>query len=117
MPNASYLRGRRLEYELCQLGRSRGYSVIRASGSHGFADIVWFRERGLGDVMEGLELIRSNGWYAEPSTTVVPDPFLYGFYRFTRGLNKHWIWVLPVEGQAYQVYFIQAKTKLGKKKK
>lgn len=92
--------------------------MIRASGSHGFADVVWFRLNGLGSVMEGLELIRNNGWHAEPDGNAVPDPFLYGFYKFTgRGLNKHWIWVLPIADGYGQTLFIQAKTKLGKKKK
>lgn len=118
MSNPSYLRGRRLEYELCKLGRENGWSVIRASGSHGFADVVWFRMNGLGTVIEGLELIRANKWHAEPDNSKVVDPFLYGFYRFTgRGMNKHWIWVLPIADGYGQTLFIQAKTQLNKKKR
>lgn len=121
MPNNSYLRGRRLEYALCKLGRDHGWSVIRASGSHGFADVIWHREtdrsdKVCGTFMEGLELLRTNGWFAEPHIAKAPDPFLYGFYRYTKGTNKHWIWVLPVDDGMNQVLFIQAKTRLGKKK-
>jgi hypothetical protein len=113
------LRGRRLEYELCKLGRTHSWSVIRASGSHGFADIVWFREKYKlpGTALEGLELLRMNGWLPEPDSRIIPDPFQYSFYRFLRGLSKHWIFVRVVDDGMSHVILIQAKTRLGKKGK
>jgi hypothetical protein len=79
--------------------------------------VTWIREKsGPGTAMEGVELIRSSGFFAEPSTAIIPDPFLFGFYRFTRGLNKHYIWVRAVDDGMTHVILIQAKTRLGKKK-
>lgn len=118
MPNPAYLRGVRLERELVNLGRDHNWIAFRSAGSHSCIDVTWMRENDdtVGSVMEGIELIRTNGWFAEPDTGKVPDPFLYGFYRFTKGLNKHWIWVRAVDDGMTQVLFIQCKTKLGKKK-
>jgi hypothetical protein len=122
MPNNSYLRGVRLERELVNLGRAHGWIAYRSAGSHSCIDVTWVREKVhgheaiIGTAMEGVELIRSSGWLAEPSTSIVPDPFLYGFYRFTKGLNKHWIWVRAVDDGMTHVILIQCKTKLGKKK-
>jgi hypothetical protein len=47
---------------------------------------------------------------------MIPDPFLYGFYRYTKGLSKHWIWVRAVDDGMTHVLLIQAKTRLKKKK-
>lgn len=116
MPNKQYLRGRRLEYYFLKLGKQHGWQTIRASGSHGFADIVWFRLSGIGTVNEGLEHIHSAGWFPMTDLTHVPDPFIYGYWRYTRGLNKHYIWVLPVGDGYGQVLLIQCKSKLGRKK-
>ena len=43
MPNKQYIAGRAFEYQVMATWRSRGYSVIRASGSKGLYDIVAFR--------------------------------------------------------------------------
>jgi hypothetical protein len=40
MPNRNYTRGRRLEWQVKKDLEKSGYSVIRASGSHGFADLI-----------------------------------------------------------------------------
>jgi hypothetical protein len=119
VPNASYLRGVRLERELVNLGRAHGWIAYRSAGSHSCIDVTWLRAKDKlpGTAMEGVELIRSSGWYAEPSTSIIPDPFLYGFYRFTRGLDKHWIWVLAVDDNMNHVLAIQCKTQQNKKKK
>jgi hypothetical protein len=116
MGNPHYLRGVRLERELVNLGRAHGWIAYRSAGSHSCIDVTWFRERAVGSAFNGVELIRTSGWFAEPSTAIVPDPFLYGFYRFTKGLNKHWIWVRAVDDGMTHVILIQCKTKLGKKK-
>lgn len=116
MPNKSYLRGRRLEYALCKLGRDHGWKVARTAGSHGDFDVIWTRRNTecCGSVLEGLEQIRNDGWLPEPDSRKVPEQFTYGFFRFTRGLNKHWIWVEPVDGSLRQVVLVQCKTKLRK---
>lgn len=43
MPNANYLAGTRLERKRRLYWMGQGYKVIRASGSHGFADLVCFK--------------------------------------------------------------------------
>ncbi len=43
MPNANYLAGRRFEYETQRTWEAKGYSTIRASGSHGHYDCVAFK--------------------------------------------------------------------------
>jgi hypothetical protein len=123
MGNPHYLRGVRLERELVNLGRAHGWIAYRSAGSHSCIDVTWVREKDKlpGTAMEGVELIRTSGWFAEPSTDKVPDPFLYGFYRFTKGLNKHFIWVRAVDDGMTHVILVQCKTRLatkkGKKKK
>lgn len=42
-PNANYLTGRRWEYTRMKYYRDQGYTVIRASGSHGLFDLVCIR--------------------------------------------------------------------------
>jgi hypothetical protein len=87
--------------------------------------VTWVREKEQdhgevtfkGSAYYGVELIRTSGWFAEPSLDKVPDFFQYGFYRYTKGLNKHWIWVRAVDDGMSHVILIQCKTKLGKKKK
>jgi hypothetical protein len=119
VPNASYARGVRFERELVNLGRANGWIAYRSAGSKSCVDITWFREKdGLaGTAMQGVELIRTSGFFAEPSTSIVPDPFLWGFYRYTRGLNKHWIWVRAVDDGMSHVILIQCKTRLATKKR
>ena len=43
MPNKRYLAGRRAEYLAKHELEAEGWEVIRAAGSHGFADLVAFR--------------------------------------------------------------------------
>ena len=38
--NKNYERGRRFEYEIMEIFRNAGYTVLRTAGSHGFADVV-----------------------------------------------------------------------------
>lgn len=116
MPNAKYLRGRRLEYYFTKLGRTHGWSTSRSAGSHGFFDCAWWRMCGLGTVNESLEHIKGEGWFPIADLSVIPAPYLYGFFRFTKGLNKQYIWVLPIADEYSQCLLIQCKTKLGKKK-
>ena len=40
MVNKNYLSGRRFEYKVKKLYEQAGYTVLRTSGSHGFADLV-----------------------------------------------------------------------------
>ncbi len=116
MPNSKYQRGVRLERYFVNLGKQHGWMASRSAGSHGPWDVVWFRESGLGTINEALEQIRGEGWFPQQDLSVVPDPFLYGFFRYTRGLNKQYIWCLPVGDGYGQVLLIQVKTKQGKRK-
>lgn len=43
MPNKNYIAGRRAEYKVMALLKKDGYTVIRASGSHGPFDVVGIR--------------------------------------------------------------------------
>jgi hypothetical protein len=117
MSNPHYLRGVRLERELVNLGRAHNWIAFRSAGSHSCVDCVWMREKYKlpGTAMEGLELLRMNNWLPEPDSRLVPEPFLFGFYRFTRGLNKHWIWVRVSDDGMTHCLFIQCKTKLKRK--
>lgn len=44
MPNKNYIAGRRFEYKVKKLYEKAGYTVLRTSGSHGFADLVAVRK-------------------------------------------------------------------------
>jgi hypothetical protein len=116
MPNNSYLRGRRLEWLFCKMGKDHGWQTSRTAGSHGFFDVVWWRPAGKGTVMEGIEQIHNEGWVPEPHLNNVPDPWMYSYFRYTRGLNKQWIYALPIADGYSQCILFQMKTKLGKKK-
>lgn len=45
MANPNYTRGRAYEYEVMKEFEGQGYSVIRASGSHGEYDVVAYRSQ------------------------------------------------------------------------
>jgi hypothetical protein len=117
MPNAKYLRGVRLERYLVKLGKEHGWSCARTAGSHGFVDVIWWRMCGLGSVQEAWEHIKGAGWLPTPDLSTVPGPFLYIFFRFTRGTNKQYVWALPVADGYSQCVLWQCKTKRGKKKR
>lgn len=40
---SNYTKGRAYEYTTMELWRSKGYSVIRAAGSHGLYDLIAFK--------------------------------------------------------------------------
>ena len=40
MVNKNYIAGRRFEYKVKKYYENKGYTVLRTSGSHGFADLV-----------------------------------------------------------------------------
>ena len=40
MVNKNYIAGRRFEYKVKKYYEDKGYTVLRTSGSHGFADLV-----------------------------------------------------------------------------
>jgi len=44
MPNKKYERGRAFEYAVKKKLEERGWTVIRAAGSHGWADLVAWKE-------------------------------------------------------------------------
>ncbi len=44
MPNKNYIAGRRFEYKIKKLYEKQGYTVLRSSGSHGFADLIAVRQ-------------------------------------------------------------------------
>jgi len=44
MPNRMYQRGVRYEYKIMRALRSDGYTVLRMSGSHGFADLCAIKD-------------------------------------------------------------------------
>ena len=117
MPNKHYLRGVRFERDLVNLGRAHGWEAWRSAGSHSMVDVTWCRENDKvrGSIIEGLELIRTNGFSAEPDMRKVPDFFQHGFWRYTKGLNKKWVWVRAVDDGTTQVILFQCKTKVGKK--
>lgn len=111
MANKNYLRGRRLEWYFCKLGRQHGWKTTRTAGSHGFADVMWWRMAGLGSVHEAFEHIKGDRWFPMPDRSQIPDDFLYGFFRYTRGLNKQYIWVMPIADEYSQCLLIQCKVK------
>jgi Holliday junction resolvase len=45
MPNKNYINGRAKEYRLAKKYRKEGNIVIRASGSHGFCDLVVINQK------------------------------------------------------------------------
>lgn len=44
MPNKNYLRGRAYEYKAMRQLEEEGYTALRTAGSHGFADVLGFKE-------------------------------------------------------------------------
>jgi Holliday junction resolvase-like predicted endonuclease len=40
MPNKNYIAGRNFEYKVKKYYEKQGYTVLRTSGSHGFADLI-----------------------------------------------------------------------------
>lgn len=47
MVNKNYIKGRAKEYRILKRLRKEGFNAIRASGSHGFADIVGIHPDGV----------------------------------------------------------------------
>ena len=46
MVNKNYIAGRRFEYKVKKYYEDKGYTVLRTSGSHGFADLIAVRNEG-----------------------------------------------------------------------
>ena len=46
MVNKNYIAGRRFEYKVKKYYENKGYTVLRTSGSHGFADLIAVRNEG-----------------------------------------------------------------------
>ena len=46
MPNANYLKGRRLELEIVKAFREAGFNAVRAAGSHSKRDVFVWMEKG-----------------------------------------------------------------------
>lgn len=117
MPNNSYLRGRKLEWEIQKLFKDRGYSAMRTSGSHGFADVIITRKAGdaldlmrpitMGEVDEVLA-----GWLPVHDPKQILDPFLYGKIKRLRSGGTQTIHLTPAT-----VVLMQMKTTKGAGKK
>ena len=45
MVNKNYIAGRRVEYKVKKYYEDKGYTVLRTSGSHGFADLIAVRNK------------------------------------------------------------------------
>ena len=45
MVNKNYIAGRRFEYKVKKYYEDKGYTVLRTSGSHGFADLIAVRNK------------------------------------------------------------------------
>ena len=45
MVNKNYIAGRRFEYKVKKYYEKKGYTVLRTSGSHGFADLIAVRNK------------------------------------------------------------------------
>lgn len=109
MPNTNYTRGRRVEYELCKLGKQHGWMVARTAGSHGWYDVSWTRPCGVGSVNEFHDHVKGAAWFPSPTAQDAPGLFLYEYFRFTRGIHKRKIWCLPIADGYCQTVFFQVK--------
>lgn len=117
MPNNSYLRGRKLEWDIQKLFKDNGYSAMRTSGSHGFADVIITRKAG-----DALDLTRPiaiaevdevlDGWLPVHDPTQILDPFLFGRKKFLRNGGTQMIHLTPAT-----VILMQMKTTKGRAKK
>lgn len=82
MPNPNYERGRRLEYKIQADLRKRGYSTIRASGSHGAFDVVGVKHGRPVELIQAKVISRAgaaNGMLEvfKRNPPVVPDRFYH----------------------------------------
>ena len=114
MPNNSYLRGRKLEWTIQKLFKDKGYSAMRTSGSHGFADVIITRKAG-----DALDLTRPitmteldevlADWLPVHDPTQILDPFLFGKIKRLRNGGSQMIHLTPAT-----VILMQMKTTKGK---
>ena len=117
MPNNSYLRGRKLEWDIQRLFKDKGYSAMRTSGSHGFADVIITRKAGDAlDLMRPITMAEVDevlaGWMPVHDPNQVLDPFLYGKKKLLRNGGNQMIHLTPAT-----VILMQMKTTKGTAKK
>ncbi|MFN3075966.1 MAG: hypothetical protein ABT940_03610 [Alphaproteobacteria bacterium] len=117
MPNNSYLRGRRLEWAIQNLFKSHGYSAMRTSGSHGFADVIVTRKAGdATDLMRPITKAEIDevlaGWLPVHNPNLILDPFLYGKIKPLRNGGTQMIHFTPAT-----VILMQMKTTQPKKRR
>ena len=117
MPNNSYLRGRRLEWEIQKLFKAAGYPAMRTSGSHGVADVIITRKAG--DATDLTRPITKTeidevlaGWLPVHDPKLILDPFLFGKKKLLRNGGTQTIHFTPAT-----VILMQMKTTKGKVKK
>lgn len=117
MPNNSYLRGRKLEWDIQKLFKDKGYSAMRTSGSHGFADVIITRKVGDAlDLMRPITMAEVDevlaGWLPVHNRKMILDPFMFGKIKHLRNGGSQMIHLTPAT-----VILMQMKTAKGAAKK
>ena len=117
MANNSYLRGRKLEWAIQHLFKAHGYTAMRTSGSHGFADVIVTRKAG-----DATDLTRPitkaeldevlAGWLPVHDPKKILDPFLYGKVKHLRHGGTQMLHLVPAT-----VWLLQMKTTQPKKRR
>ena len=115
--NKQYRSGRAVEYQITKLGKEQGWTISqRFAGSHGRADIMWWKPTGLGSANTLVdEQLKGDGWLpfyerekfpAEVKDLPVP---VYAYQKFCKGVSKRLIFVWVVEDVFSQVALFQVK--------
>ena len=91
VPNKNYLRGRAVEYKAKQELEAKGYTVIRASGSHGPWDLIAVKE-GTRDPVRCIQLKRtkSDRGVKQLKAKFIPQQAIEAYTCYQHEL---WIWV------------------------
>ena len=86
--NVNYVKGVRLERKAKQILEAQGYHVIRAAGSHGFADLVAADDQGVVPVR--FIQVKSAKGKGRPSTPPQCSfPLMPNAYAYTQEI---WLW-------------------------
>ena len=115
MSNPSYLRGRRLEWDVQKLFKEAGFACMRTAGSHGLADLVVVKHNP--DVplalskpitYEDIDQVL-DGWLPVYDPTKILDPFLYGKKKLLARGGAQMLHMTPA-----QCWLLQLKSQKGK---
>jgi Holliday junction resolvase len=95
MPNKNYLKGRRLEYEVCKAFKDAGCQAWRSAGSHGPYDVQIYGHGA--NIAQGWVLLQKAGFIADDLDIYIRKHDTLYYKEFTESGTPHDLWVVLIQ--------------------